>query len=123
MSVNSSIDKHYGFGGISDLIRQQLEEAGKNLDNLKVDDLAPVDEFHTRGREGTREVAALANLTREDRLLDIGCGLGGSARHVVDQYGCSVVGIDLTEEYITVAKNLTSLVGMECSIEYHTGSA
>ncbi len=76
MTSDHSINQHYGFGGIMEAIKTGLISAGKDLDSLTVDDLAPIDEFHTRGRESTIEVAELANLGPTDRLLDVGCGLG-----------------------------------------------
>jgi cyclopropane-fatty-acyl-phospholipid synthase len=32
------------------------------------------------------------------RVLDIGCGWGGAAKHVAERYGCSVVGVTVSEE-------------------------
>ncbi len=71
------VSKHYGFGGIMEKIEAGLNLADKDIDSLTVDDLAPIDEFHTRGRESTLEVAELANLNASDLVLDVGCGLGG----------------------------------------------
>ena len=117
------VGKHYGFGGIMEKIESALELAGKKVGAIVVDDLAPIDEFHTRGRESTLEVAELANIKATDFILDVGCGLGGTARHLADQYKCNVVGIDLTEEYIAVGKNLTELVGLSDQVELRQASA
>lgn len=97
--------------------------AGKDVGSLQVDDLAPIDEFHTRGRESTLEVAELANVQASDLVLDVGCGLGGTARHLAEIYQCRVTGIDLTDEYISVGKKLTDLVGLSDQVELHQGSA
>ena len=123
MSVDELIDKHYGFGGIMEKIEAALDLAGKDVGSLSVDDLAPIDEFHTRGRESTLEVAELANLKASDLVLDVGCGLGGTARHLAEIYNCHVTGIDLTDEYISVGKKLTDLVGLSDQVELHQGSA
>ncbi len=121
--TDARIDKHYGFGGIMEKIEAGLRAAGKDVTKLAVDDLAPIDEFHTRGRESTLEVAGLANLKSSDRVLDVGCGLGGTARFLADQYRCHVAGIDLTDEYISVGKRLTGLVGLDELVELRQGSA
>ncbi len=121
--IDARIDKHYGFGGIMEKIEAGLREAGKDLDALQVDDLAPIDAFHTRGRESTLEVAGLIDITPSDRVLDVGCGLGGTARFLADQYKCNVAGIDLTDEYISVGKRLTELVGLDDRVELRQGSA
>ncbi len=123
MGIDALVDKHYGFGGIMEKIEAGLNLAGKDADSLTVDDLAPIDEFHTRGREATLEVAELANLMASDLVLDVGCGLGGTARHLAQQYKCNVVGVDLTEEYISVGKKLTELVGLSDLVELRHGSA
>ena len=123
MNIDALIDKHYGSGGIMERILAGLELVGKNVNSLTIDDLAPIDEFHTRGRESTVELAMLANLKTSDLVLDVGCGLGGTARHLATQFGCHLVGIDLTEEYISVGKKLTELVGLCDRVELRHGSA
>lgn len=117
------VNNHYALGTIMDRIEKGLTESGKDLNMLKVDDLAPCDEFHSRGRVATLELADLANITPETRVLDVGCGLGGTARHLADQYGCHVTGIDLTDEYIEVGRRLTEMVNMEDKVELWQGSA
>ena len=121
--IDARIDRHYGFGGIMEKIEAGLEAAGKNVNSLTVDDLAPIDQFHTRGRESTLEVARLAGLESSDLVLDVGCGLGGTARFLAEQYKCNVAGIDLTEEYVSVGKRLTELVGLSDRVELRQGSA
>lgn len=124
MSTNeSNVDQHYGFGGILDRIKSGLNDAGKDLAALQVDDLAPIDAFHTRGREATLELTAMAQLQPDDLVLDVGCGLGGTARHLAEAYGCTVKGIDLTEEYVAVGEELTRMVGLEGKVSIQQGSA
>ena len=121
--VDARIVKHYGFGGIMEKIEAGLKAAGKDVNSLTVDDLAPIDQFHTRGRDSTLEVVGLAKLKPSDLVLDVGCGLGGTARFLAEQYSCSVAGIDLTEEYISVGKRLTELVDLSNRVELRQGSA
>ncbi len=123
MNFDALVEKHYGFGGIMEKIEAGLNLAGKDVNSLTVADLAPIDEFHTRGRESTLEVAELAKLKASDLVLDVGCGLGGTARYLSEKYKCNVVGIDLTEEYISVGKKLTELVGLIDRVELRHGSA
>jgi ubiquinone/menaquinone biosynthesis C-methylase UbiE len=123
MNFDALVEKQYGFGGIMEKIEAGLNLAGKDVNSLTVADLAPIDEFHTRGRESTLEVAELAKLKASDLVLDVGCGLGGTARYLSEKYKCNVVGIDLTEEYISVGKKLTELVGLIDRVELRHGSA
>jgi ubiquinone/menaquinone biosynthesis C-methylase UbiE len=123
MNTDALVDQHYGFGGLMEKIEAGLNLAGKDVGSLVVDDLAPVDAFHTRGRESTLEVANMANLKATDLILDVGCGLGGTARHLAEQYHCKVTGIDLTQEYIDVGQKLTAMVGLSDRVELRQGSA
>jgi len=123
MNIDLMVDQHYGVGGILEKIIEGLGLAGKDAESITVDDLAPIDAFHTRGRESTLEVAGLTELKPSDRVLDIGCGLGGTARHLADQYDCHVTGIDLTQEYVDVGNKLTELVGLEERVVLRQGSA
>lgn len=119
----TDVNNHYAVGELMDRVTTGLTKAGKDLDMLKVDDLAPCDEFHSRGRVATLELAALANITPDTRVLDVGCGLGGTARHLACEYGCHVTGIDLTDEYIEVGRKLTRMVNMQDKVELWQGSA
>ncbi len=117
------IEKQYTVTNLSNAIFGALERSGKRVDTLTPSDLAAVDEFHIRGREATRELAELAQIDSTLRVLDVGCGLGGSARYLVSEYGCHVVGLDLTEEYCQVAKMLSGQLGLAKKTEFHYGSA
>jgi cyclopropane fatty-acyl-phospholipid synthase-like methyltransferase len=46
-------------------------------------------------------------------LLGIGSGIGGPARYFARHQGCRVTGLDLTEEFVAVARTLTRRLGME----------
>jgi ubiquinone/menaquinone biosynthesis C-methylase UbiE len=123
MTTEKLVNEHYGFGGLMEKIEAGLHAAGKDLHALSVDDLAPIDEFHTRGRASTLELAQLADIKESSRILDVGCGLGGTARHLAETYNCSVVGIDLTEEYVAVGNELTRRVGLADRVKLEQGSA
>ncbi|MFB5614856.1 MAG: class I SAM-dependent methyltransferase [Candidatus Nitrosomaritimum yanchengensis] len=119
----NAVNNHYGISGILKSILDGLESSGKDLNSLTHEDLAPIDEFHTRGKESTIEIAKLAEIQPDQKILDVGCGLGGSARYIAYQFGCSIMGIDLTKEYIDVAKKLTEYVGLTDKISFKQGSA
>jgi ubiquinone/menaquinone biosynthesis C-methylase UbiE len=62
-------------------------------------------------------------LEPESHVLDVGCGIGGAARFLAAQFGNRVTGIDLTPEYIEVAKELTRRVGLDENLRFETASA
>jgi len=114
---------HYSVGGILGKILKVLKGIGKDVNNLSIADLAPVDEFHIRGREATLELADRAGLKPELAVLDVGCGIGGSVRHLAVEHGCHVSGLDLTPEYVDTANALSRMVGLEDLVDFHQGSA
>ena len=60
-------------------ILDSLVAAGKNLDALTIEDLAPVDQFHGGGMGATKGLVELAEISRSATVLDVGGGLGGPA--------------------------------------------
>ena len=59
MADFQAIIEHYGRTHLGDVILAALEAAGKDVDRLTLDDLAPVDELHSRGRDATIDLAGL----------------------------------------------------------------
>ncbi len=123
MDDDSAIARHYAHGALEQAIFSALLASGKDLSALTGDDLAPVDEFHIGGRQATMDLAAQAGFAPGSRLLDIGCGLGGASRFFAREMGCRVTGVDLSEDYIRVARELAARVGSGDAVSYHAGSA
>jgi ubiquinone/menaquinone biosynthesis C-methylase UbiE len=117
------VTRHYASGDLEMKILTALSKAGKDVDALTVDDLAPVDEFHIRGRSATEELASWVNLRSDHLLLDVGCGLGGTCRYLAHNCGCEAVGLDLTPEYCRVAERLSERVGLTDQTRFQQGSA
>jgi len=63
------------------------------------------------------------SLTRSQHVLDIGCGLGGAARHMASEVGCRVTGIDLTPDYVEVSQRLTDLTGLDDRVKTEVANA
>jgi ubiquinone/menaquinone biosynthesis C-methylase UbiE len=121
--MSSEIARHYGKTGLLDRILAALAQAGKDIDHLTIDDLAPVDEFHSRRRLATRELAAMLAPSAGEQVIDIGSGLGGPSRYLAATYGCRVSGIDLTPEFVEVATALTARTGLTGQVDFRVGSA
>lgn len=104
-------------------ILKALKATGKDINNLTIKDLAPVDAFHIRGVKATIELASLIKIKPEYKILDLGCGIGGSARFLVDNYRCDVTGIDITEGYCHAAIELSKLLKLEDKTEFRQADA
>ena len=124
MSESSNrISRHYGSANLENRVLSALKEAGKNLDSLTVGDLAPLDQFHTRGLAATRELVAFAEVKPGWRVLDVGSGLGGPARVLAAEKNCHVTGVDITEEFCQIATLLSRLTGLERTTDFRHGDA
>jgi ubiquinone/menaquinone biosynthesis C-methylase UbiE len=120
---NNSIHSYYSPNDLYDKIIEGLNKLGKELSELTLDDLQPVDEFHIRGDTATRELIALSGFTPDMHILDVGCGIGGSTRRLSRETGCRVTGIDLSDAYIDTAQRLTQLLNMQGKVDFHAASA
>src|SRR5512143_3078137 len=79
---------------------------------------APVEE-----RAATLELARAAGLDATKRVLDVGCGVGGTSRCLAREFGCRVTGIDLTDDYCRAAAMLTARIGLAHLADYRQGDA
>jgi len=123
MHSESKVAQHYTRGNVEPTILEAISRIGKDPAHLTVEDLAPVDEFHVGGLEATKELGAQMDLRPGLRLLDVGCGIGGPARYFAAAHSCKVVGVDLTEEFVLVARSLTRRLNLERLAEFHQASA
>lgn len=117
------INIYYSPNNLYNRIINGLNETGKDLSNITLDDLQPVDEFHIRGHAATKELIRLSGFTPDMHIIDVGCGVGGSTRRLSHETGCCVTGIDLSDEYIDAAERLTQLLNMQERVKFHAASA
>jgi sarcosine/dimethylglycine N-methyltransferase len=116
--------EHYEVRDIEARILAGIRASGLNPEQrLLPEDLGALDHFHTGGLLGTRELQELAQIRREDRVLDIGAGLGGSARVLAASSGCTVDCIEMSATYCAGARLLNRLTGLEEQVKVHQGSA
>jgi len=122
-NIESAVAEHYGQAGLLARILKGLEANGADPNRLQPEDLAPVDEFHIGGRKATEHAVAKMSLSGDGHVLDVGCGIGGAARYIASQVGCRVSGIDLTPEYIEIARTLTDRTGLGDKVNFEVASA
>jgi len=122
-SLENVITQHYGSDDLLARIDAGLKFSGVDPARLTFEDLAPVDEFHIGGRKATQHALSRMPLNVLDHVLDIGCGLGGAARYIASELCCRVTGIDLTPEFVHVARILTARLGLSASLNFKTANA
>jgi ubiquinone/menaquinone biosynthesis C-methylase UbiE len=122
-SIETAVASHYARPELLQAILDGLRRQGKDPGALVPDDLAAVDEFHTGGRKATLKALSRLALETDMHVLDAGCGIGGTSRHIAHAHGCRVSGIDLTPDYIETARDLTTRTGLSDRCRFELGSA
>lgn len=78
--------------------------------------------FVSPGGEATaRECVAMLELKAGDRVLDIGCGLGGSAFLMAREQGVRVHGLDLSRNMIASAEERCAREGLRDRVSFEHG--
>lgn len=122
-AVEDIVEGHYAQGGLMERIFDYLSAAGLNIESLSPEDLHPLDQLHGRGITATAEHASFAGIKPGTYVLEIGSGVGGSSRYLSSICGCRVLGIDLTQEFVDVATELTDRCGLADRTEFRQANA
>ena len=117
-ATRRAVRAHYGrHADLCSRIRNALPAVGGNPERPSFDALHQLDQFHVGGAGATRELAEAAGL-RDTTVLDLGCGIGGPARMLAQEYGCTVTGVDITEANCTNARTLSGWVGLSAETRF-----
>jgi sarcosine/dimethylglycine N-methyltransferase len=121
--VLDGVRDHYRATGLTERLKTALTVFGPDEQRLTPQQLATLDQFHTRGLAATVDVAKLAGITADTSVLDVGSGVGGPARFLAATYGCQVTGVDLSEPFVDAARYLTERTGQSERVSFETASA
>lgn len=121
--ASDRVEDYYTSTGLGDRILAALQATGADIEHITVKELAPADQFHSGGLPATLELARLAGVSAETRVVDVGCGIGGPARALASEFGCSVTGVDLTLEFVRTAEMLTRRTGLDRLVSFRHASA
>ena len=123
IDVLDDVRDHYRATGLTARLKTALLAFGPEDRHLTPQELANLDQFHTRGLAATVELGKLAGLTAGMSVLDVGSGVGGPARFLAATCGCRVTGIDLSEPFVEAARYLTGRTGQGGQVSFETASA
>jgi len=121
--ILDGVRNHYRATGLTERLKTALSAFGSEEQRLTPQQLAGLDQFHTRGLAATVELAKLAGITAGTSVLDVGSGVGGPARFLAATYGCKVMGVDLSEPFVDAARYLTERTGQSGQVSFETASA
>jgi SAM-dependent methyltransferase len=119
----SDVAAYYGTGGPIEKVTAGLDQLAPDGGLVTMEQLQGFDHFHTAGALATATMAEHLAPDAGDVVLDVGCGVGGPARHLADRFGCRVVGIDLTPDFVTIANLLSERTGLADRVEVRLGDA
>ncbi|WP_315743653.1 MULTISPECIES: class I SAM-dependent methyltransferase [unclassified Bradyrhizobium] len=114
---------HYEKSGLRDRLINALSRAGLVDGQIRCEDLATLDQFHSRGLDATVDLANELALDGASTVIDIGSGLGGPSRYLASQFGCKVVGIDLSASFVQAATYLAERTGLGQCVSYQQANA
>lgn len=79
----------------------------------------------TGGKQTTEKFCCELKLTPDMKILDVGCGIGGSAFHMAREYGALVHGIDLSQNMIDIAQEYRNKMepGVKHRVQFHVEDA
>ena len=78
---------------------------------------------HMGGPEATDELAALCHVDQDKYVLEVGCGVGITACHLVKRYGCRVIGVDLSDKMVAWSTKRAQRRSIEHKCEFRTADA
>lgn len=123
MSHGNLIEEQYAHSSLLSSIERGVHSLGKSKKTVTIEDLAKVDEFHIGGKIATEAFLDQLNISSGYQVLDIGSGLGGGSRFAARRYGCEVIGVDLTQDYVETGNVLSSWFGLEKKVRLKKGNA
>ena len=115
--MRTTIEQPYATGHARSDIERALTAAGKDIHAIQPSELGMLEDFHSLGRLATAALLDLARIGADDRVLDAGTGIGGTARMIAAERGARVTAVDLASEYCDVATWLNDAVGLGDKIE------
>jgi len=121
--LEDEVATHYTGLDRTRAIHDALRAAGMDPERLSIDELAPIGEFHLRGREATVELGEALGLGPDQHVLDVGSGIGGASRYFAATYRARITGIDLTPEYCRLATRFARSTGLADRLDYRETSA
>ncbi len=129
----SSITQHYQpnetlWQKIEDTLTQSGIDPNTQLSsNL----LAPIDQLHIGGRQATQALLHQIDLNTDCNILEIGSGLGGTARLITETLPCHITAIDITPDFCEAHQainqrmslnNIQVICADACDAQVQTGS-
>ncbi len=119
----NTLSSHYQKQNLDDHIRKALATVINENKSFDPNIIAAVDQFHIGGLKATKDMLALANFSANDKILDIGCGIGGPARNIAKNCDTHVIGLDLSFDYCQAAHLISTQLNMSKQTQFVQANA
>lgn len=63
-------------------------------------------------------LAEKAHITKDDKVLDAGCGIGGSSIWLAQNIECNVVGVTISDKQVTRAKQFAKKHAVDSKVKF-----
>jgi len=90
-------------------------------ERLTLTDLRSLDHYHYCGTTAIDLAIERLGITAASHVLDIGAGVGGTARYLAQQVGCRVTGLELQPQLQQMAVELTERTGLSDRVTFIQG--
>ena len=105
-----------------DRVHNELFELGKSpTDRLTVDEISNFDQLHYHGTCAVDHAVAMMGVDESLKVLEIGSGFGGPARHIAAKTGAKVTALELQPDQNALAEELTERCGLANQVEHISG--
>lgn len=122
MDIEESVAAHYGRSDAEQFLLGLVSAGGGDPENFSPAELKGADQLHIGGADATSRVAARAGLNAGTRVVDLGSGMGGVSRHLAHTLGATVHGIDVTPQFVKIARSLTERTHLTALVTFTQGS-
>lgn len=116
-----TVADHYERADALAVVTAGLDRIAPDGRTIRLDELGGFDHLHTAGPLSTATMADLLSPDADDTVLDAGCGLGGPARYLADRFGCRVVGVDLTPQFVEAGRVISARTGFDDRVDLRVG--
>lgn len=78
---------------------------------------------HMGGLKSTHELLKMCYVNRNKYVLVVGCGVGTTPLYIAKEYGCKVVGVDISEKMVEWSKKRIKREKLESKIDFKVADA
>jgi ubiquinone/menaquinone biosynthesis C-methylase UbiE len=79
--------------------------------------------FNVGGHASIDRLAAMCHLAPGVKVLEVGCGTGTNSCYLAEKYGCTIVGIDISEHMVAKATKRAEERGLTDHVSFRVGDA